>query len=148
MNAIQIKDILPRLLPWYGEGIMILWGLTLFFYILMCMLCLFRQVTPNTNVLLFLSVVILFAFLDRIGVGWTPANTNFFSSNPCSRNGVLLFPMRVAMIVFPLLAISVSKSPKSRPFGIIAASTGAIYFILRGILDWKLLTGPGIVCDF
>ncbi|HRE47541.1 MAG TPA: hypothetical protein PLD47_07435 [Aggregatilineales bacterium] len=147
-GTITAQQFLQRLLPWSGEGIMILWGIMLWGIFIFALICMFRQAIPNTNVLLFLTAVVFFAFIDRVGVGWKPpfGTWNMFSSNPC--RGLPLFFMRIAMFVFPLLAIAISKSEKSRVWGLIGGGWGAIYFFVRGLAEMGFLSGAFQTCDF
>jgi O-antigen ligase len=133
------NDIFQRLNPINPVAIMTVYGIWLYVVMLLALIMLFVQKTPSQPVTLLLVATMLFALVDKVGVGHGGADLF-----PKTGEGSFpLFFIRIALFVFPLIATGVSKTPKSRPWGFICALLAAIYFLVRGMAEMGLFTcGP------
>ncbi len=134
MNA---SEILQRLNPINPVASMTVYGIWLYLIILLALIMLFVQKIPMQSVTLLLVATILFALVDKVGVGHG-GNDIFPTTGPGS---FPVFFMRVALFVFPLIATGISKTAKSRPWGFICALVAGLYFLVRGIAEMQLLVG-------
>lgn len=136
------SQILQRLNPISQSDIMMtIYGIMLYAVFILAILFLARQKTPNQFITFIMVAVMLFALIDKIGVGY--ATNNLFPARGCEAFPLLF--MRVAMFVLPLIAVGVSQWPKSRPLGLMCGGVGFLYFWLRGITDMQLLVGGAML---
>jgi hypothetical protein len=141
----SFATILERLNPLAGGGdpMNIIWKISLYLIFFFSLIFLFRQKIPNQNVMILAVAAMLLAMVDMVGV--SKQEPRLFPATGCNTLPVMF--IRAGMFASPILAMSISKSPKSRIWGILAAVTGFIYFMMRGVLEMGFLQF-GQTCNF
>lgn len=127
----SFEDMLERLNPFGLSRFEMIWAMLTWLVMIGSLLMLFTQRRPNMVIQILLVVAILVSITDRVGtIGQNILLANFTLDTEV----VIIGLMRIAMFVLPLVAVGLTKSPKSRIWGLMASFGGLMYFILSGLL--------------
>lgn len=134
MNA---QDFLRRLNPLGSGGLDAIYGIMLYIILFLSLIFLFRQTRPNQAVMLLMVAQMVFIIIDKVAVGT-------FSGALLRPRSFETFLLRTCIFVFPLLCAGITRSPKSRPWGLMAFGIAATYFLIRGFTDFGFFQNMGI----
>ncbi|PJF31372.1 MAG: hypothetical protein CUN51_03310 [Candidatus Thermofonsia Clade 1 bacterium] len=128
MGNLTLERFLQNLNPISNDPFNLIWGISLYLVFFLCLIMLFRQRRPQIPVQLFLVGAMMLAIVDKVATGNVPGA--LFRNNEL----ITLF-LRVGVFSLPLLAVAVTKTEKSRIWGILAVGIGIVYVLLRGVLE-------------
>jgi hypothetical protein len=134
MNA---QDFLRRLNPIGSGGLDAIYGIMLYTILLLSLIFLFRQTRPNQAVMLLMVAQMVFIIVDKVAVGT-------FSGALLRPKAFETFILRACIFIFPLLCAGITRSPKSRPLGLMSFGVAATYFLIRGFTDFGFFQNMGI----
>lgn len=127
----SFEDMLARLNPFGLSRYEMVWALLTWLVIIGSLLMMFTQRRPNLIIQILLVATILISITDRVGtIGQNILLANFILDTEL----VIIGMMRIAMFVLPLACVGLTKSPKSRIWGLVATFGGIMYFVLSGLL--------------
>ncbi|MEP7291188.1 MAG: hypothetical protein ABI835_05365 [Chloroflexota bacterium] len=121
---INFQDIIRLLGP--GSGQVLVWSIFLYIIFFFGMLTLFTIPDKNMVPTLLLAVVLLFAIVGKLSVS-SPVREAIIKPKDFG-----MFVINVGMFVFPLIAVGMVRSRKSKATipALITALTAAVYFFL------------------
>ena len=112
MNNLTVTNILDKLKP------IDLWGWMIYIVIVLSLITLFMQKENSPFLItLLLAGGVMAALMEKIQV--------------FSLNNFGAFILRIIMMVFPLIVVGMTKSPKSRGFALGAAIMAGLYLFAR-----------------
>ena len=128
MNGLNFQDVMALLSP--GGGQEIIWSIFLYVIFFFALITLFLMPDKNMVPTLLVAGVLLFAIVGKLSVA-----TIFRPNQGAPIIGKLdfgMFVINVGMFVFPLIAVGMARSRKSKATApaVITALTGGTYFFL------------------
>ncbi len=131
---LNVQDILRLLEPGHAA---LIWSIFLYIIFFFALITLFSMPDKNMVPTLLIGAVLLFAIVAKLSI------TAFLDgvSQPIIHKGDFgMYVINVAMFVFPILAVGMTRARKNRSVApaIITALTGAVYFFMF----WLIVQRP------
>lgn len=126
MNSINFQDIVALLSP--GTGQAIIWSIFLYVIFFFALITLFTMPDKNMVPTLLIATVLLFAIVGKLSVAAIDQHKPVI----IAKNDFGMFVINVGMFVFPLIAVGMTRSRKSKATvpAIITSLTAGTYFFL------------------
>lgn len=133
----NLQSFLSRLNPVQPDPLQTIYGFILYTILLLSLLFLFRQRVPNQAIQLMMAAQLVLIIIDKVGVGTFPGAI-------LKPRDIPTFFLRVAIFVIPLICSGMTRSPKSRPLGLMASGLAGVYLLVRGFTDFGFFQNLGI----
>ncbi len=121
------QDIVTLLLP--GSGQILVWSIFLYLIFFFAVIMLFTMPDKNMLPTLLVATTLLFAIVAKLSVSATSVR----GGRPIIGNKDFgMFVINVGMVVFPLIAVGMTRARKNRTVGpaIITSLIAAVYFFM------------------
>jgi hypothetical protein len=112
----------------------VVWGIWIYLIMALVFITLMlqdetKQKEVHLQITILLSIVLLACLIDKVGVGTGRRNY------PIDRKQIEAFFLRVPMFVFPIVIAGMTRTGKSRGWGIVAGILGGIYLFARWLSE-------------